>query len=131
MSLNTITIMGRLCADPDYRLTQSQKAVTSFTLAVDRDFVVSGEKREADFIPVVCWGKTAEFAHSYFAKGSPAAVTGRLQMRSYTDRDGNKRTIAEVVADHLYFAGKKDAAQEKQEEPNGFTEIKDDGDLPF
>lgn len=101
--LNQITVMGRLTKDPELRYTQRQMPVASFTLACDRDF---GEK-ETDFLDVVAWNKTAEFVHSYFSKGMLVAVTGRLQMRQWTDRNDNKRTSAEIVADHCYFAQSK------------------------
>lgn len=106
--LNKISIMGRLVADPTQRRTGSGIAVTSFTLAVDRDFGKNenGEK-EVDFIDVVAWRSTAEFAAKYLSKGRMAVVSGRLQIRNYTDRDGNKRKAAEVVADNVYFADSK------------------------
>ena len=106
--LNHIVIMGRLTKDPELRTTQSGVSVTSFTLAVDRDFKNkdSGEK-STDFIDVVAWRQTAEFVCKYFAKGRMAVVEGRLQMRDWTDKDGNKRTSAEVVADNVYFGDSK------------------------
>jgi len=118
--LNHINIMGRICNEIELRRTGSGTAVTSFTLAVDRDF---SKDKETDFIEVVCWNKTAEFAHNYFAKGRVAVVSGRLQIRSWTDKDGNKRKTAEVVAENLYFGdSKKDTAPagnfEKMEEPD-------------
>lgn len=106
--LNHITIMGRLTRDPELRYTQSQTPVASFTLAVDRDFASrdSGE-RQTDFIDVVAWRQTGEFVSRYFTKGSMAVVSGRLQIRDWTDRDGNKRRSAEVVADNVYFGESK------------------------
>ena len=106
--LNRITIMGRLTKDPELRRTQSGLSVTSFTLAVDRDFKdkQSGEKG-TDFIDVVAWRQTAEFACKYFSKGRMAVVEGRLQIRDWKDRDGNNRRSAEVVADSLYFGDSK------------------------
>ena len=106
--LNRIIIMGRLVRDPELRTTQSGTPVTSFTLAVDRDFKSrdSGEK-STDFIDVVAWRQTAEFVCKYFAKGRMAVVSGRLQIRSWTDKDGNKRRSAEVVADNVYFGESK------------------------
>ena len=101
--LNTITIMGRLTRDPELRYTASQKPVASFTLAVDRDF---GDK-QTDFIDCVAWNKAAEFVQKYFHKGSMTVATGRLQLRDWTDKDGNKRRNAEVVADHVYFGESK------------------------
>lgn len=106
--LNHITIMGRLTRDPELRYTQSQTPVASFTLAVDRDFANrdSGE-RQTDFIDCVAWRQTGEFVSKYFTKGSMAVVSGRLQIRDWTDRDGNKRRSAEVVADNVYFGESK------------------------
>ena len=102
--LNHITIMGRLVRDPELRRTGSGVAVTSFTLAVDRDFGKNenGEK-ETDFIDCVAWRQTGEFVSKYFAKGRMAVVSGRLQIRPWTDKDGNKRRTAEVIADNVYF----------------------------
>ncbi len=102
--LNHITIMGRLTRDPELRRTGSGVAVASFTVAVDRDFGKSenGEK-ETDFIDCVAWRQTGEFVSKYFTKGRMAVVSGRLQIRSWTDKDGNKRRTAEVVADNVYF----------------------------
>ena len=102
--LNKIFLQGRLVADPEMRHTPNGVAVASFRLAVDRDFKdrETGEKK-ADFINVVAWRATAEFVSRYFTKGRMAVVEGRLQMRDYTDRDGNRRTAAEVVADNVYF----------------------------
>ncbi len=108
--LNHITIMGRLTRDPELRRTGSGVAVASFTIACDRDFGQNGQK-ETDFIDVTAWRNTAEFVEKYFTKGRMAVVSGRLQIRSWTDKDGNKRKTAEVVADNVYFADtKKDSA---------------------
>ena len=106
--LNHITIMGRLTRDPELRRTQNGTAVASFTLAVDRDFKdkQSGEKT-TDFIDIVAWRQTGEFVHRYFSKGRMAVVEGRLQMRDWTDKDGNKRRAAEVIADSVYFGDSK------------------------
>ena len=102
--LNHITIMGRLTRDPELRRTGSGIAVASFTLAVDRDFSPrDGGERETDFIDCVAWRQTGEFVSKYFTKGRMAVVSGRLQIRSWTDKDGNKRRSAEVVADNVYF----------------------------
>ena len=102
--LNKIFLMGRLVADPENRQTPSGTSVTTFRIAVDRDFrnKETGEK-EADFISVVTWRATADFVAKYFTKGRMIVVDGRLQTRNYTDRDGNKRTATEVVADNVYF----------------------------
>jgi single-strand DNA-binding protein len=102
--LNHITIMGRLTRDPELRRTGSGIAVASFTLAVDRDFGGrDGGERETDFIDCVAWRQTGEFVSKYFTKGRMAVVSGRLQIRNWTDKDGNKRRSAEVVADNVYF----------------------------
>ena len=102
--LNHITIMGRLTRDPELRRTGSGIAVASFTLAVDRDFGGrDGGERETDFIDCVAWRQTGEFVSKYFTKGRMAVVSGRLQIRNWTDKDGNKRRTAEVVADNVYF----------------------------
>ena len=106
--LNHIVIMGRLTRDPELRRTGSGVAVTSFSLAVDRDFAPKdGGERETDFIDCVAWRQTGEFVSKYFAKGRMAVVSGRLQIRGWTDKDGNKRRSAEVVADNVYFGDSK------------------------
>ena len=106
--LNHITIMGRLVRDPELRRTGSGVAVTSFTVAVDRDFGKNDNgERETDFIDCVAWRQTGEFVAKYFAKGRMAVVSGRLQIRPWTDKDGNKRRTAEVVADNVYFGDSK------------------------
>ena len=106
--LNHITIMGRLTRDPELRRTGSGIAVASFSLAVDRDFSPrDGGERETDFIDCVAWRQTGEFVSKYFTKGRMAVVSGRLQIRSWTDKDGNKRRTAEIVADNVYFGDSK------------------------
>ena len=106
--LNHIVIMGRLTRDPELRRTGSGIAVASFTVAVDRDFGGrDGGERETDFIDCVAWRQTGEFVSKYFTKGSMAVVSGRLQIRSWTDKEGNKRRTAEVVADIVYFGESK------------------------
>ena len=106
--LNRIILMGRLTRDPELRRTQSGTAVASFTLAVERDFKDQNSGQKAtDFIDCVAWRQTGEFVHRYFNKGRMAVVEGRLQMRDWTDRDGNKRRSAEVVADSVYFGDSK------------------------
>ena len=126
--LNRICIMGRLTAAPELRYTQSNTPVASFTLAVDRDYQQGGSEKQTDFIPCVAWRGTAEFVSKYFTKGSMAVVSGRLQLRDWTDKDGNKRRTAEVVADNIYFgeSKKRDTSPDVQ-----FEEIPDDGELPF
>ena len=106
--LNHIVIMGRLTRDPELRRTGSGVAVASFSLAVDRDFSPKdGGERETDFIDCVAWRQTGEFVSKYFTKGRMAVVSGRLQIRSWTDKEGNKRRTAEVVADNVYFGDSK------------------------
>lgn len=143
--LNKVFIMGRLTRDPDLRRTQTGTAVASFTLAVDRDFKdkATGE-RTTDFIDCSAWRQTGEFVSKYFAKGRLAVVEGRLQIREYTDKEGNKRRATEVVADNVYFGdSKKEEGQGGYSAPatsgygapaanNGFAELADDdGELPF
>ena len=145
--LNRILLMGRLTRDPELRHTQTGTAVASFTLAVDRDFKDrnSGE-RATDFIDIVAWRQTGEFVSRYFTKGRMAVVEGRLQMRDWTDKDGNKRRSAEVVADNVYFADSKKEAEPGSNSsynsapagygaPSGadqYAELSDDdGELPF
>lgn len=152
--LNKIFLQGRLVADPEMRHTPSGVPVTSIRLAVDRDFKdkETGEKK-ADFINVVAWRATAEFVSRYFSKGRMAVVEGRLQIRDYTDRDGNKRTAAEVVADNVYFGDSKPGGTGGGYESGGYTPMgssgapapyappsggdqfaeldEDDGELPF
>ena len=132
--LNTITIMGRMTKDPELRYTQSNVPVASFTLAVYRDF---GDKR-TDFIDCVAWRNTAEFVQKYFHKGSMTIATGRLQLRDWTDKDGNKRRNAEVVAEHVYFGESKNTqptAQQSAAKVPQFVEMDDEEDgeivLPF
>ena len=105
--LNHITIMGRMTRDPELRRTTSGKPVASFTVAVDRDYAPEGQERETDFIDCVAWNGTGEFIAKYFNKGSMIVITGRLQIRGWTDKDGNKRRSAEVLADHAYFGDSK------------------------
>ena len=103
--LNHIVIMGRFTRDPELRRTGSGIAVASFTLAVDRDFKSGNSKeKDVDFIDCVAWRQTGEFVGKYFTKGRMAVVSGKLQIRSWTDKDGNKRRTAEVIADNVYFA---------------------------
>lgn len=108
--LNHITVMGRLTRDPELRRTGSGVAVAGFTIACDRDFGQDGQK-ETDFIDVVAWRQTAEFVSKYFTKGRMAVVSGRLQLRGWTDKNGNKRKTAEVVAENVYFGDSKHDTQ--------------------
>ena len=148
--LNHIVLMGRLTRDPELRYTNANIPVASFTVAVDRDFG-RGEngERQTDFINVSAWWQTGEFVSKYFTKGSMIVVSGRLQIREYTDRDGNRRNAAEVVADNVYFGesrrrdeadtgrpaqnSRPDSFSRPQSAPaQTFTEfIDDDGELPF
>lgn len=132
--LNTITIMGRLTKDVELRRTATGTAVASFTLAVDRDF---SKENEVDFIECVAWKNTAEFVSKYFSKGRMAIVSGSLQIRNWTDKDGNKRKTAEVIANNVYFGDSK-----RNDEPteavsadfgeSAFTPLTgDDNGLPF
>lgn len=105
--LNCAVLMGRLVADPELRTTTSGISVTSFRIAVDRSFVRQGEERQADFIDIVAWRQTADFVCRYFRKGSMIAVQGSIQTRNYEDKQGNKRTAVEVVADNVSFCGSK------------------------
>lgn len=139
--LNRVLLMGRLTRDPEMRQTGNGTAVANFTLAVERDFKdkASGEK-QTDFIGVVAWRNTAEFVSKYFQKGRMAVVDGRLQMRDWQDRDGNKRTTAEIVADSVYFGDSKSSSESGGAAPAKsayaspdvqFSELDDDGELPF
>lgn len=121
--LNKIVIMGRLTRDPESRRTGSGVEVANFTVAVDRDFSGPSGEKETDFIDCVAWRKTAEFIGKYFRKGSLAVVSGRLQIRSWTDKDGGKRRSAEVVADNVYFGGsKRKSGGGEQPVQSGFPE---------
>ena len=153
--MNQITIMGRLTRDPELRYTQNNTPVASFSLAVDRRFAPKdGGERQTDFIDVVAWRQTGEFVSRYFVKGQMALVTGTLQIRDWTDKDGNKRRTAEVVAENVYFTESKKSREASlgRVEPrddygsapspspsystpvtgSDFEELDlDDGDLPF
>ena len=156
--LNKIIVMGRLVKDPELRRTQSGTAVTSFRIAVDRDFKGQDGSKQADFFDVVAWRATAEFVSKYFTKGRMAVVEGRLQSRDWTDRDGGKRVAIEIVADNIYFGdSKRDSAGDygsapaygapsygaapaaprggaapMMDGPSDFAELgEEDGELPF
>ena len=119
--LNHIVIMGRLTRDPELRRTGSGIAVASFTVAVDRDFGGrDGGEKETDFIDCVAWRHTGEFVSKYFTKGSMIVVSGRLQIRGWTDKDGNKRRTAEVVADNCYFGESKRSAEGGYQSNNSY-----------
>lgn len=129
--LNHIVIMGRLGRDPELRRTQSGVAVATFNVAVDRDFKDKATgQRATDWITCVAWRSTAEFVEKYFSKGSQVLVAGRLQMREWTDKDGNKRISAEVQAENVYFAGAKTEGGQR-ELPEFEVMDDDDPNLPF
>ena len=132
--LNKVILMGRLTADPEHKQTTSGVSVTSFSLAVERSFSGKDKERETDFITIVAWRQTADFICKYFAKGRMVALEGSIQTRRYEDRNGNKRTAVEVVADHVYFTGeKKESVDLSSFNPDDFEEIDSGGDedLPF
>lgn len=134
--LNHIVIMGRLTRDPELRYTQSQTPVASFTLAVDRDFGgKEGQEKQTDFIDCVAWRSTAEFIARHFKKGSLAVTSGRLQLRDWQDKDGNKRRNAEIVVDNIYFGESKrreDCDTGSQVSPREeFEELSNEEELPF
>lgn len=109
--LNVVAIMGRLVADPELRTTPNGVNVVSFRIACDRNFARAGEQRQADFLDVVAWRQTAEFVSKYFQKGSLIAIDGSLQTRQYQDKNGNNRTVVEIVANNVNFAGPKGSNQ--------------------
>lgn len=149
--LNVVAIMGRLVADPKLRTTQQGTNVCTFRIACERSYSKPGEQRQADFVDIVAWGKTAEFICKFFQKGSLIAVEGSLQTRNYQDKQGNKRTAVEVLANNISFAGAKAAdkpasasyeqqAKAAQNVPqpaytqssmDDFAVINDTDDLPF
>lgn len=132
--LNHIDLMGYLTRDPELRRTTTGKPVASFTLACERDYSGPDGNRETDFIDIVAWNATAEFVSKFFTKGRKAAVSGRLQIRNWMDKDGNKRKSAEVIADHVYFADikKQDTTDTAQTPPQMLEPLEgEDGHLPF
>ena len=135
--LNKVFLQGRLVADPELRHTQQGTPVASYRLAVERDYKSKDSNAQnADFVNIVSWRNTAEFVSRYFTKGRMMLVEGRLQMRNYTDKDGNRRVAAEVVTDNVHFAdSRKDGSNNEDgslQESAGFEELADDdGDLPF
>ena len=127
--LNHIVIMGRLTADPELKRTPNNVAVTTFTLAVERDFKTQDGSKETDFFSIVAWRNLAEVVSKYFSKGRMAAVEGRLQTRKYQDKDGNNRTVTEILADNVYFGDSKNSTSN---EPVFAEMDEDDSDgLPF
>ena len=130
--LNKIIVMGRLVRDPELRRTNSGTAVASFTIACDRDFKSDGGEREADFIECVAWRNTTEFVSKYFTKGRMAVVSGRLQTRNWTSKEGNKRKATEIVAESVYFGdSKREELQSYAAPQESFAELPDDGEIPF
>lgn len=127
--LNKAILMGRLTAEPELRHTQNNTAVTSFTLAIDRSYSKPGEPKQTDFIDIVAWSSTAEFVSKWFRKGLLVAVAGRVQVRNWEDKQGQKRKTVEVVAEEVHFAEskKKGVSVDGPE----FSELDDDGPLPF
>ena len=144
--MNSICLLGRLTADPELRNTPNGISVTNFDVAVDRSYTPKGQEKQVDFIPVQAWRQTAEFVCKYFRKGQRIALTGSLQTRSYTDKEGNKRTAYEVVAEHVFFAESKNggtapvaptvdysdrAPQSAPPAAEDFEVIPDEDSLPF
>lgn len=140
--MNNVSLMGRLTADPELKQTANGIPVLSFSIAVDRSFAARGTERQTDFINIVAWRQTAEFISRYFTKGQMIALKGSIQTRSYEDKQGNKRTAFEVVADKVYFCGGKNDKNSNQkpqsnntdgfDDFDGFEEIgSNDNDLPF
>ena len=132
--LNKITVMGRMTRDPELRRTNSGTAVASFAIACDRDYKSDSGEREVDFFDCVAWRNTAEFVSKYFTKGRMAVVSGRLQTRMWTDKDGNKRKATEIVAESVYFGDSKreEASQQSYAETQEpFAELPDNDDIPF
>ena len=139
MSLNKIIVMGRIVNDIELKKTQSGVEVCSFKVACDRDFKSADGKKECDFIPVVAWRNTAVFVSRFMSKGRMVAVDGKLQSRQWTDKNNNKRTEWEIQAENVYFAdskqsnsgGQSNGVATQETDNNEFTEIDEEGDLPF
>lgn len=140
--LNSIIIMGRLTADPELRTTSSGLSVTSFSVAVDRNYTRAGEEKKTDFLNVVAWRQQADFVTKYFRKGSMIAVQGSLQTRNYEDKNGNKRVAYDIVAEQISFCGSKsesgtygndsgNASSYNNTSADDFSTVVDDDDLPF
>lgn len=148
--LNKVIIHGRMVRDPDLRSTANGISCSNFTVSVDRDFKPKdGSDRQADFIDVVCWRSKAEFVNKYFSKGSPIIVEGRLQTRTYTDKEGVKRKVTEIQADNVYFGGSKKSSEgQAGQYPSSYSQAQEastsvdiddyddfeslnEGDLPF
>ncbi len=130
--LNRVVLIGRLTKDPELRYTPAGGvAVTTFTLAVNRRFRGKDAQQEADFIPIVVWNKLAEICAKYLVKGSQVAVEGRLQLRSYEDREGQRRNVAEVVADNVQFIGGSRDRQQEPDQPRFDDSLVGEDDVPF
>ena len=130
--MNKVSIMGRLCSDPELRRTPNDVSVTTFAVAVSRAYVKQGEERQTDFIDIVAWRNTAEFICGYFKKGQMIAVDGKLQTRNYKDREGGNRKAVEVIADNVFFCGVRPGNKNFEPSQNDdFTVIEDTDDLPF
>lgn len=131
--LNRAILMGRITKSPELKTTPNGVPVIQISIAVDRDYTPKGQEKQTDFINVVAWRGTAEFISKHFEKGQLIALAGSIQTRSYTDNQGNKRSVTEVIADQVYFCGGKN--DNKKEKPsfdeNDFEEISTDSDLPF
>ena len=129
--LNKAILNGRLTKAPELKQTQNGKSVCGFTIAVDRN----RDREKTDFIPIVAWGKTAEFVNQWFGKGDLITIVGRIEVRNYEDKNGNKRTATEIIAEEVLFGGSKstDKGYENSSQRNvaGLEEVDDDGDLPF
>ena len=129
--LNKAILNGRLTKSPELKQTNSGKSVCVFTIAVDRN----RDREKTDFIPIVAWGKTAEFVNQWFGKGDLITIVGRIEVRNYEDKNGNKRTATEIIAEEVLFGGSKNttnASEKPAESQNGgFEKIEDDGYLPF
>lgn len=129
--LNKAILNGRLTKAPELKQTQNGKSVCGFTIAVDRN----RDREKTDFIPIVSWGKTAEFVNQWFGKGDLITIVGRIEVRNYEDKNGNKRTATEIIAEEVLFGGSKSTGQgsENAAQRNlaGLEEVDDDGDLPF
>ena len=129
--LNKAILNGRLTKAPELKQTNSGKSVCGFTIAVDR----SRDREKTDFIPIVAWGKTAEFVNQWFGKGDLITIVGRIEVRNYEDKNGNKRTATEIIAEEVLFGGSKSTGQvsenASQRNVAGLEEVDDDGDLPF
>lgn len=142
--MNRVCLMGRLTKDPELKQTQNNVSVATFSLAVDRNYQADKDNKQTDFINIVAWRHTAEFVGKYFTKGQLVAVEGSIQTRSYQDKDGNNRTVFEVVADQVYFAEKKQNGENKSQSESSAKDSfqvgdlgdfekfdSDDGELPF